>query len=508
MRGLREHFRHFWSICWARHCVCRSGFVLLAVLVTFLTGAVEAQTVALPLPGLVGAYRSSTDHPRVFTTPEELIELAGRIGVHNSYSSQRFGQLAGQISRDLVANEAWDATYNGCNIETYLYAFSYEPQGAAQAVRLQTDLHLGSASKPPAGGAVVASRLALYAALVKAGAPLPINAPDPGRAAALAGRILLAWAEHGFRAADGHFLSSARQFCGADGKINPESMTQVGLQVSRGVVYSVHAQDLLMYFGTLNAEAINHLNGFHAAMFDLVRNALNYRFAEHPDWECNHYSNHVGSQLTGLFSVARLLDDQARFEAVLSGKNPSIIVTLPWVVYFNNAIYGHADTLHACYANTGPDGLTSRPFFQTATPEPGEIDDRYRNENPLQGIGYAMATLTWIYDSAEILRIAGFNAYGYRGPHGQSIEMATRYYACFAKGAGFGNTIVPENAGNCPDFAQYKGKIVNGVEGNILRGNARFQYDPVITELEFSAKIAASTGAFSLDTIIFGHWRN
>src|SRR5262249_1481769 len=144
-----------------------------------------------------GAYRALASHPRVFTIEAELKDLALRINRPVSYSAQRFVQLAQQIALDLAASNDWGATYSGCNAEPYLYAFSYEPQDGHDA-ETNAALKPRSNAKAPAGGAVVAARLALYAALVKAGATAPQGSPDPDRAAALAKRILLAWADHGF----------------------------------------------------------------------------------------------------------------------------------------------------------------------------------------------------------------------------------------------------------------------------------------------------------------------
>jgi hypothetical protein len=47
--------------------------------------------------------------------------------------------------------------------------------------------------------AIVAAGAALYAALVAAGADPPSGAPPADEATGLAKRILLAWADHGFR---------------------------------------------------------------------------------------------------------------------------------------------------------------------------------------------------------------------------------------------------------------------------------------------------------------------
>jgi hypothetical protein len=198
---------------------------------------------------------------------------------------------------------------------------------------------------------VVASRLALYAALVKAGAALPAGAPRADQATALAKRILLAWSDRGFRDPHGLYLSAPSQFCDEHGKTNEATETGVGLAISRGVIYSAYAQDLLMYYGATTPEETKRLDAFHAAMYELIRNAMNYNFAGHHAWACDHFSNHAANQLAGLLATARLLDDKRRFDAALSGADPSIPVTLPWTAYFDRAVYGDNDLPNACYAN-------------------------------------------------------------------------------------------------------------------------------------------------------------
>jgi hypothetical protein len=90
--------------------------------------------------------------------------------------------------------------------------------------------------------------------------------------------------------------------------------------------------------------------------------------------------------------------------------------------------------------------------------------------------------------AAEPMKIAGLNAYAHRGAHGQSLEMATSYYACFAKHAGFAKVITAENSRNCPDVTQYVGAIVNGVGENILIGAYRFPDDDELIALDAPAK--------------------
>jgi len=121
---------------------------------------------------------------------------------------RRFVALAKQINKDLAAK----ATYSGCDIDIYLQAFAIEARvGYASENRseahLSTAMHVRAGWSAPAGAAVVASRLALYATLVKAGATAPLGAPSADEAASLAKRILLAWATKGMRDAAGRVIS-------------------------------------------------------------------------------------------------------------------------------------------------------------------------------------------------------------------------------------------------------------------------------------------------------------
>jgi hypothetical protein len=118
---------------------------------------------------------------------------------------------------------------------------------------------------PPAGAAIVASRLTLYAALVKGGAKAPAGSPPADQAAALAKRILLAWASRGFRDQHGNFLNRAEQFCDGQQRFNRLEENNVGLQIARGVIYSVHAQDLLQSITAFNAAETTAINAFHPA---------------------------------------------------------------------------------------------------------------------------------------------------------------------------------------------------------------------------------------------------
>ena len=98
--------------------------------------------------------------------------------------------------------------------------------------------------------------------------------------------------------------------------------------------------------------------------------------------------------------------------------------------------------------------------------------------------------------AAELMKIAGLNAYAYRGTHNQSPEMATDCYACFA------------NSRKCTDVRQYYGVIVNDVGENVVIGAYRFPNDDDLIELDASAKAELVNSVFSLEPILFGKWRD
>jgi hypothetical protein len=471
-------------------------------------------------PPLAGTYAITAPHPRVFVSREQLEAMAARIGkAGDSFSARRFAGLSNWVRRELVANLDWDATYSGCDMEIYLRSFAFEPKPAYGNDRSDDDLRKAMQGRartmPLHGAAVVAARLALYAALVNAGAAVAGGGPSPEQAGTLAKRILLAWAHHGFRNDRSEFRGTEAQYCDLDPSGKPV-VTQFGtfvgaLTLARGVIYSVHAQDLLQGIAALTPEETAQLDGFHRNMYDVIRAIHNAEFDVDMTWKYPDevYNNQFVAHLTALLALARLVDDKPGFAAVLDGGVDAGAVKLPWVVLFDHIIYGPADRpLLRITPNTSVDPRNSHPAYSTSVVAAGEINDPYRNSNPAQGMGYPMGSLQGLFMQAELLRLAGYDAYGYRGAHGQSIAMATRYYACFAKVAGFRQTITAENGKACPDVQQYIGKVVNAVDANVMIGAYRFPDDPLLAELDTAARTSASTGPYSLEPILFGKWRD
>jgi hypothetical protein len=460
------------------------------------------RNVSEAFPALAGTYVSATQHPRVFTTPADLHDLVRRINTPSSFSAQSFVRLANRVKRDLATNADWDATYSGCDEVIYLYGFSIEVEPAYGNSRNQEQLraamrvHQGASA--PRGAALVASRLALYAALVRGGATAPHDAPDADKAVALAKKILLAWTTRGFRDETGN-LRKQTSSCG------PGLLT-----VTRSVVYSIHAQDLLQGLHAFAPDEEAHLDSFHRAIYEWIRVTRNEGYVSIMKWKYPEevYNNQFANHLVAMLAAARLFDDKERFYAALDGRDAAMPVSLPWTRLFNYVIYGVGDTpLIRVTPNSSDDPIKSSPAYSTKVVAPGEINDRYRNLNPLQSIGYAMGTLQSMFGAAEVMRIAGIDAYAYRGTHQQSIEMATQYYACYAQHVGFYNTVTPNAAQACPDYQQYVGKVVNDVESAILIGAYRFPGNMAITVLDAGAKAQAARRDV-MDAISFGRWRN
>jgi hypothetical protein len=481
--------------------------------------APPVRSVPASYPRLAGHYVSLYAHPRVFDTREDLEDIARRANSPGTFTSSRFSALADRVRRDMAAHVDWQATYSGCDLEIYLRGFSYEQKPAYGNDRsddeLRAAMHGHSGLAPPHGAAIVAARAALYAALVETGAVPPPGAAPAVEAAAFAKRILLAWADHGFRDQSGAFRGTEPEYC----DLNPDGkphVTQFGtfvgaLTLSRGVIYSVDAQDLLEGIARLTPDEQVRLDAFHHNMFAVIRSINNQEYDVNRKWRYSDevYNNQFVGHLTALLSIARLEGDQPDFYAALTGGDGARTVKLPWIELFDHVIYGANDTpLLNITPNSSIDPLKSHPAYSTAIVAAGEINDRYRHDNPAQTIGYPMGSLEGLYMAAEVMKIAGLDAYAYRGAHGQSLEMATNYYACFAKYVGFRKVISAANSEACPDATQYLGTIVNGVEENMLIGAYRFPDNREFLALDAPAKTSLAKSPFSLEPILFGKWRD
>jgi hypothetical protein len=497
----------------------RSSYLALVSAFVFALGGISnvnslgSEKKKADLPKVRGSYKDSSGaHPNLFATNAEIIEIARKTKTSGTFSAHMFGSLRQRVRADLLSNTDWSATYAGCDLYTYLHLFSFEPlTGYSNETRSEQQLQSAARVKDemaaPKGAAIVAARLALFASLVRAGAGTEEDRTTAKSAIEISKSILTRWAVAGFPRDDQGVSSSLDRFC-VTGLPKTAAWSTIGLQISRGIIYFAFAQDLLQGLQEIGTETLRTLNTFELNMYSLISNAHNFKFERSAISlkDCERLGNSNGSELTALLSLARLLNDPQKFEAVLAGGNPNIQIALPWTTYLNLTVYGDGDRPNSCYPNSGPTGRLSHPSFETRTVVRGEINDRYRNSNPLQSIGYSMFTLENLYRSAEILVHAGYDPYGYRGLHDESLEASTELFACYGRSAGFSREVNASNATICPNFLQYDGKIVNGVERNILIGAYRFPENSAINDLNERAK--SECAKMPVDPLLFGRWRD
>jgi hypothetical protein len=194
-------------------------------------------------------------------------------------------------------------------------------------------------------------------------------------------KVLFAWGTQGFRDQQGRVLTQQNQLCDRNG--NHADVADAGLAISRGIVYSVHAQDLLMYCGALDESEARALSAFHSAIFVLLLDSLNNNYDR---CACDHYDNHSANSCRTPGNGATGRQPGASRRGVVG---PTPIDARRFAVdrLFRSAIYCEADLPNSCRFNSGSDSYTSHPFFSTAVVAPGEIDDRFRNKGTGQGIG-------------------------------------------------------------------------------------------------------------------------
>jgi hypothetical protein len=271
-------------------------------------------------PHLPGRYVSLNAHPRGFDTREQLQDIARRANSPATFTSRQFSTLAGRIGRDLAAKVDWQATYSGRDLLDLFARLLLRAEARLRQRPLRWGIaradERASRPLPAAPGCHCRGAPALYAALIDAGAKPPPGAPRATEAADFAKRILLAWADHGFRDEAGVFRTREEKYCDLDphGK---QRVTQFGtfsgaLTHSRGVIYSVHAQDLLEGIGALTRGEQTRLDTFHHNMADVIRSINNEEYDLDMKWRYPNevYNNQFVGHLTALLSIARLFDNE------------------------------------------------------------------------------------------------------------------------------------------------------------------------------------------------------
>lgn len=394
---------------------------------------------AEPLPGqYVSA--AGLPHPFVFAKPAEYRALLTRRTV---VTARVLAELQNLVQRELTQGAAYTQTYNGCDLNVYLYKLTYEVGGAAKA----------------------ASDLALYAYLSN----LQLGygqASLAAQAQTLAKSILLRWAGGGFRD-NGRMRTLLTDFC-EGGAVTKASKIDIGLQLGRGVPDLIQAEDLLDGINAFTASEHTVLDGFLTQLDHLLLNASNF-FSENINTECVRYSNHKAVQILAMLAIERYQNDAADFVDTASvGRR----LQIPWTTEIAGGIYGIGDSVRPCMHNTTTATGGHGAFYQIGQVAPGEVVDRFR-AGADQTLGYPIFSLTELMLSAEILQNAGFLPMSFKGPKGQSLPMALQYYSYyFTTFLTPGKSIVTAkpNGRQFPSQEQYIGHPVSGPEGITIEG--------------------------------------
>ena len=391
------------------------------------------------LPTIPDPYPTTT-HPHVYFSEQDFLNLLSQ---RNALEvSAALSSLEKRVQNDVNNPTTYTTPYSGTDINAYL-ELTYE---------------VGSAAR-------TAADLATYSYLVSAnrgyGSPtLAQSARDLGK------RILLVWAQSGFRDAQGNFRSDINTYY--DSSVTDATpgtnaaKFDIGLVIGRGMPYWADAQDLLMAQNAFSNAELTTLSTFANNLFTLAETAGNYR-ATNSNLDCNRYSNHASITVSGLLALASLLQDPERLQNVALGTGSGIVI--PWTTEMQKNIYGQGDPLLNCAPNDGT------VYQQTSTVTPGEIDDRYRAQ-PYQGLsGYPVFSLNYLLLGAQIMQRAGLSGFGFVGDHQETLQSAADYYSYyFTRFLSDAWNVVPSDTYNpYGSYKQYVGMNVSSANGDTVK---------------------------------------
>ena len=411
------------------------------------------------VPPLQGTYKAPdiTQHPFVFGSKAQMEALLADRSTHTNIQLA-LQNLEQNVNQEIGNGSAYTTPYNGNDITQYITKFSYGDDEANNATS-------------------VASDCAMYSYLHSLD-PTYGNDATAKQAQDLSKNILLNWANGGFpRDKNGKVTENIFQFNGEpDGLAPPD----VALQIGRGMPAWTNAQDLLMAQGAFSSGEQQQLNGFLGGLYNLMKVGNNYTTEN--DWGSTYrtrFSNRQSNALLGMLSIAALQGNRSEIEDLAYGAKGDILD--PFTRQVDGNIYGINDHVGNNSGTTGPsnDGAkgpdNSQPTgspseYQISTAAPGEVTDRER-----MGLGkvfgYPLWSLQQLSLCASILDQYGFNASGYKGNHGQSIQLGMEYYShYFSKYLSTHTNQLPPTSDGTPSYEQYVGGLTSYSGGATIDG--------------------------------------
>lgn len=379
--------------------------------------------------------KASQTHPFVFSDETSL----SRILECNSPSAKRARQFLEDRCRSYVVETVnFTQSYSGCNLTRYYQELTDERRGGAEIIStLATYAYLRRISGDTYGQAQLADE-ALQAAKV----------------------ILLSWVRSGLREG-GRFRSAIVQFCDETGSNSLNAKFAIGLMLGRGTPVLVNAIDLLSALTVFSAGETKEVDQFLFELYNLIEYSSNFR-ANKSNLDCNRFNNHVSIQVAALASIARIRHDRKSLLEVAFGDGGQLAIS--WARQITNAIYGPNQRALNCFKSG-----ESPEFWQTDTPQAGELVDRYRARPP-QTFGYPMFSLTYLLLTYKILARSELRDAKPIALAQARITSALEYYGgYFANYLSSDEVKIPEDF-KYPGVNQYTGKLLCRKDGVTITG--------------------------------------
>ncbi|MGI4796159.1 MAG: hypothetical protein ACRYG8_19300 [Janthinobacterium lividum] len=386
---------------------------------------------AVELATIAGAVTPTT-HPFLLTNTAQATAFV--LAAQNDPSKNM------QLLRLATSVKAWvanpilisslETTYSGTDLNTYLNRFSVVTSGQG-------------------GAALFALSFAYYHFLYSLNIGFGDSATDAA-AAFNARQILYIWAATGFRQ-NGQVIADYQSFTGtnSDGsEMTPADVwSGVGLQIGRGMLPFVAAEDIMSAGTFSNHEAI--IQNFIVSMRDMLIGAANFHYDSSPYYDCHRYDNQAATVMTSLLALGWYTGDGALVNS-LAGVPGYTSLEWSWPQQVEAQIYGVGEPARTCNEQT--------TFYDKYNPITvlGELTDRERNE-PYQPFGYPTGSLESLMQAAHMFKDLGWDGYGFTGPDGQSIKVGIDYYAQYYAAYGSLTPASIPDTGTIADFAQYAG---------------------------------------------------
>ena len=264
-------------------------------------------------------------------------------------------------------------------------------------------------------------------------------------------------------------LSQVENYLDFEDETNQRPIVNVALDLSIAFTDFAFAFDLIYYSANFSEDERLVVRAWFEKAYHLIKQGAQY-WQENVNY-CHHSSNHVTNHLTGLVSLAYVLDQPLLAESLLLGQE----VPKNWLNLIEEVVYMKGDEILGC--DRRDPGLT---------PERGEIVDRYRHydQSTHKGYGYSLLTVVNLSLSAEAALHHGIDLFRYEASTGESLKLPAQYYSYYY-GTFYeigGDNQVQIQPSGYPGEENYTDEILRRDYNNLFElMSKRYNNDPQIT---------------------------